>query len=151
MINQKRWQCMSIGHAFLWGICFAHSVIQSKGCVGGSSIPNIPTSPEPYPNFIGTISKYLIRSIYQSWYFGTRWLLIRNPGLVLDNYKFGLNLAYGLKPEVWGRVGPDPRAELQVNLERGAAGPRAGSTCVASPEQTNSHLSDSIISWRTGI
>ena len=24
---------------------------------------------------------------------------------------------YGLKPEVWGRVGPDPRAELQVDLE----------------------------------
>ena len=26
---------------------------------------------------------------------------------------------YGLKPEVWGRVGPDPRAELQVDPARG--------------------------------
>ncbi len=29
------------------------------------------------------------------------------------------NWAYGLKPEVWGRVGPDPRAELQVDAARG--------------------------------
>ncbi len=27
--------------------------------------------------------------------------------------------AYGLKPEVWGRVGPDPRAELHVDPARG--------------------------------
>ncbi len=27
--------------------------------------------------------------------------------------------AYGLKPEVWGRVGPDPWAELQVDPARG--------------------------------
>ncbi len=27
--------------------------------------------------------------------------------------------AYGLKPEVWGRVVPDPRAELQVDPARG--------------------------------
>ena len=33
-------------------------------------------------------------------------------------------LGYGLKPEVWGRVGPDPWAELQVD----PAGLRAGLT-----------------------
>ncbi len=49
---------------------------------------------------------------------------------------------YGLKPEVCGRVVPDPRAELQVDQARGP--PRAGNTslCVASPEQVNSHSSD---------
>ncbi len=30
---------------------------------------------------------------------------------------------YGLKPEVWGRVGPDPRAELQVDPARGPVRP----------------------------
>ncbi len=67
-------------------------------------------------------------------------------------------LIYGLKPEVWGRVVPDPRAELQVDPARG---PQAqwsvgrplknvfskwdiGNTslCVASPKQANSHSSD---------
>ena len=28
-------------------------------------------------------------------------------------------IIYGLKPDVWGRVGPDLRAELQVNTTQG--------------------------------
>ncbi len=53
-------------------------------------------------------------------------------------------MVYGLKPEVWGRVGPDPRAELQVGAGRGpqAQGLGRPSLCVALPEQANSHLSD---------
>ena len=57
-------------------------------------------------------------------------------------------LAYGLKPEVWGRVVPDPRAELQVDPARGPQAQGLGrpigntSLCVASPEQVNSHSSD---------
>ncbi len=37
-------------------------------------------------------------------------------------------LAYGLKPEVWGRVGPDPRAELQVDPAIGLGRPVHGCT-----------------------
>ncbi len=33
--------------------------------------------------------------------------------------EFQLGYVYGIKPEVWGRVGPDPRAELQVDPARG--------------------------------
>ncbi len=61
---------------------------------------------------------------------------------------------YGIKPEVWGKVGPDPRAELQVDPARGPQAQGLGrlvfserdigniSLCVALPEQVNSHLSD---------
>ncbi len=48
---------------------------------------------------------------------------------------------YGLKPEVWGRVGPDPRAELQVDPARHST-KHPTSLRVASPEQANSQSSD---------
>ena len=59
----------------------------------------------------------------------------------------GLPYAYGLKPKVWGRAGPDPRAELQVDpapgrQAEGLGRPGNTSLCVASPEQANSHSSD---------
>ena len=65
----------------------------------------------------------------------------------------GIANVYGLKPEVWGRVGPDPRAELQVDPALGPAAlglgrpgpfPRKGNTslCVAPPEHMNSHSFD---------
>ncbi len=43
--------------------------------------------------------------------------------------------AYGLEPEIWGRIEPDPQA---VALGLGQPGT---SLFVASPEQTNSHSS----------
>ncbi len=58
---------------------------------------------------------------------------------------------YGIKPLVWGRVGPDPRAELQVDPARGPQAQGLGrperdigntSLCVALPEQANSYSSD---------
>ncbi len=57
---------------------------------------------------------------------------------------------YGLKPEVWGRVGPDPWTELQVNPgQPGVLSWYANdnqisgvNVCVALPEQANSHSSD---------
>ena len=76
--------------------------------------------------------------------------------LVLKMWHHGkLSQAYGIKPEVWGRVGPDPRAELQVDPARGPQAQGLGrpgvfserdigntSLCVALPEQANSHSSD---------
>ncbi len=35
------------------------------------------------------------------------------------------SLVYGIKPEVWIRVGPDPRAELQVDPAQGLGRPGA--------------------------
>ncbi len=39
--------------------------------------------------------------------------------IITCNNIHALCKVYGLKPEVWGRVVPDPRAQLQVNPARG--------------------------------
>ena len=60
--------------------------------------------------------------------------------------------AHGLKPEVWGRVVPDPWVELQIDSARGPEGQGLGqpSLCVASPEQANSHSSDASYHGKQG-
>ncbi len=70
--------------------------------------------------------------------------LIAEPLMRMYACKIG---TYGLKPEFWGRVVPDPWAELQVDPARGPQVQgldRLGSTslCVASPEHANSHSPD---------
>ena len=47
-------------------------------------------------------------------------LALSRPWLTMNTKYIGSFMkvwVYGIKPEVWGRVGPDPRAELQVDLE----------------------------------
>ncbi len=57
---------------------------------------------------------------------------------------------YGLKREVWGRVGPDPQAELQVNPAALESTIGNTSLCVALPEQANSHSSDASYHGKQG-
>ncbi len=63
----------------------------------------------PYRSFLICIGPSAMQIINRPWPYGTFWSKI----------KINLVFVYGIKPEVWGRVGPDPRAELQVDPARG--------------------------------
>ncbi len=83
------------------------------------------------------------KSIRQTCFIGLR----SSKGYQTEQQRENLLCVYGFKPEVWGRVGPDPRAELQVDPARepqsqGLGRPGNTSLYVALPEQANSHSSD---------
>ncbi len=48
-------------------------------------------------------------------------------GTPVTNVEANRERVYGLKPEVWGRVGPDPPGITPGRPSPWAAGPRAGS------------------------
>ena len=60
--------------------------------------------------FLQVISEFWAEKMGPSAIYILNWRLTNRTSLLF---------IYGLKPKVWGRVGPDPRAELQVDSVRG--------------------------------